>query len=169
MTTVAASESGASRQREGGRAIAPGSVSRPLIELTIAGLPVAQGSKRWTGRTVIESNDKLLRPWRAAVAAEASEAMAGAEPLQGPIRLHATFTFPRPKVHYGTGRNAGQLKPGVPLARPIKPDLDKLVRALFDAMSGIVYRDDAQVVELVARKLYGSPAARVVVVEWSGT
>jgi Holliday junction resolvase RusA-like endonuclease len=165
---MASSESGAPRQREGEGAIAPGSVS---IELTIAGNPIAQGSKRVFRGILVDANDKALRPWRHAVAAEATEAMAGNEPLAGPLRLDVTFTFRRPALHYGTGRNANTLKAAAPLARTAKPDLDKLLRALCDGMAGIVYRDDAQIVEVHARKLYGAPAARVVVsdgLRWIG-
>jgi Holliday junction resolvase RusA-like endonuclease len=34
------------------------------------------------------------------------------------------------------------------------PDLDKLVRAILDSLTGVVWRDDAQVVDIVARKVY---------------
>ena len=39
----------------------------------------------------------------------------------------------------------------------VKPDADKLARAVLDALTGILYADDSQVVELLVRKLYGSP------------
>ena len=46
------------------------------------------------------------------------------------------------------------------------PDLDKLVRAALDALTGIVFGDDGQVCELYAHKLYGDgPGSLVVEVE----
>ena len=37
-----------------------------------------------------------------------------------------------------------------------KPDADNLAKAITDAMNGIVYADDAQIAELVCKKLYGA-------------
>ena len=67
--------------------------------------------------------------------------MAGAQPYEGAIEIRASFYMPRPK--------------SVKRAEPtVKPDLDKLQRALLDALTSIVYRDDAQVVEIRASKHY---------------
>ncbi len=39
-----------------------------------------------------------------------------------------------------------------------KPDIDKLVRAVFDAMTGVIYANDAQIVRVVELfKAYGDP------------
>jgi len=55
------------------------------------------------------------------------------------------FVLNRPKAHYGTGKNARMLKPSAPTEPTVKPDLIKMARAVEDAMSGIVYKDDSQV------------------------
>lgn len=133
-----------------------------MIELVVPGEPVAQGSKRPVGRGVgIESNRERLLPWRQAIANQASEAMAGREPFAGPVAVEASFHFRRPLAHFGTGRNADALKPSAPIVRASKPDLDKLLRAIFDGMAGIVYRDDGQVVDVYACKHYGAPSVRI--------
>jgi Holliday junction resolvase RusA-like endonuclease len=64
--------------------------------------------------------------------------------------------FPRPKSHYGTGRNAGKLKATAPTHNDGKPDRDNLDKAILDAMTGIGFmRDDKQVVAGEApEKLY---------------
>ena len=54
--------------------------------------------------------------------------------------------FPRPKSHYGTGKNSAKLKLSAPMYHIIKPDHDNLVKFYSDAMTGIVYHDDKQVV-----------------------
>jgi Holliday junction resolvase RusA-like endonuclease len=46
-----------------------------------------------------------------------------------------------------------------------KPDVDKLMRAVFDALSGVVFEDDAQVVEGSFKKAFGSPARMDVRIE----
>lgn len=64
------------------------------------------------------------------------------------------FFTVRPKGHYGSGRNEGLLKDRAP-ARPAKrPDVDKFVRHVLDAMTGVIYADDGQVVEVLASKEY---------------
>lgn len=135
-----------------------------MIELTIAGVPAPQGSKVRTKWGVREDNPNT-KPWRTAVAAEAIDVMNGAQPLAGPLELSALFYFPRPKSHYRTGKHADQLKDSAPDYCATKPDADKLLRAIGDALTGIVCRDDAQFVRITARKLYGTPRAVVLVQE----
>lgn len=138
-----------------------------MVEITVPGTPVPQGSKRVVptkqGPRVAEGNAERLRPWRAAVAAAAAYSMDGDDALTGPVRVDVVFTFARPLTHYGTGANEGSLKASAPLFRGQAPDIDKLLRAVFDALTGIVFRDDSQVADVTARKLYGSPCARIVV------
>ena len=139
------------------------------VEFVVLGEPVPQGSKtviQQKGRRprLIEDNP-LTGPWRQAVAAAASTAMAGRRPLEGPLELRVTFVFRRPVGHFGTGRNAGRLKASAPLYVPKRPDADKLLRAIGDAITAIVCRDDAQLVIVHAEKHYGQPCAHVVVRE----
>lgn len=140
------------------------------IAFTVDGLPIPQGSKtvgHTTGGTsfVREGNRAALMPWRSAISTRAREAMEGRAPFAGPVRLDVDFAFPRPKSHYRTGKRAGELKLSAPTWSTPRPDLDKLLRALGDALTGVVVRDDAQVVSVEASKRYGSPGAWVSVVE----
>jgi crossover junction endodeoxyribonuclease RusA len=132
-----------------------------VISFDVHGIPAPQGSKNpWGG----EAN-KNTRPWRAAVTAEAAAAMNGREPLSGPVQMKVEFSFPRPKSHYGTGRNADAVKQGAPFYVTRAPDVDKLARAVADALTGIVYRDDSQISHLNVWKVYGPPKATVAVRE----
>lgn len=136
-----------------------------MIELIVHGIPVPQGSKVRTRWGLREDNPNT-KPWRATVAAEAAAISVGKPLLTGPLHLEAVFTFPRPKGHFGTGRNAGVLKPSAKTYVEVTPDLDKLLRAVGDALSGVAIRDDAQIVSVSARKVYGEPAcARIQVWE----
>lgn len=74
--------------------------------------------------------------------------------LTCPLILKLTFFRQRPQGHYGTGRNAGILKDSSPEYPTPKPDLTKLTRAVEDALTGIVWEDDSQVVKQVTEKLY---------------
>lgn len=90
--------------------------------------PACSRLSSWTDQVRFD----LLRAW-------------GDRPLlTGPVWVGATYFFARPKYHY---TSKGDIKPQYRDVYPtIKPDLDKLDRAIFDALTGIVYRDDAQVV-----------------------
>jgi Holliday junction resolvase RusA-like endonuclease len=114
---------------------------------------------RGGGMVIIEDNPKA-GDWKKEVARNAAEAMVAArqdELWDGPLGLALVFTRMRPKGHFGTGRNAGVLKPGAPAHPTTKPDTTKLVRGVEDAMTGVIWRDDAQVVEQSVMKRYGSP------------
>jgi Holliday junction resolvase RusA-like endonuclease len=128
------------------------------ISFTVPGVPAPQGSKVRTKWGVREDNP-ATRPWRTSVAWEATAAMQEVDPLVGPLFLDVTFCFPRPKSHFGTGKNADVLKDNAPIYHVAKPDCDKLVRAIGDSLTGIVYRDDSQLAAVIAKKLYGSPRA----------
>lgn len=128
----------------------------------VIGLPAPQGSKRHVGRGVMIESSKGVKPWRQDVAAAAAQAIAMASHFKAfatPVKVRATFTFPRPKSHYGTGRNANILKPNAPHYVGKKPDIDKVLRSTFDALSTAgVWRDDDLAVDVKAVKVYGPQA-----------
>lgn len=124
------------------------------IQFTVYGAPVPQGSKRALGKNIVEMQSVRLRTWRQDIAGQAREAMQGASPYLEPVDVRMMFFLSRPQAHFGTGRNSERLKPSAPIAPKVKPDLDKLVRAALDAMTGIVFKDDSQVVSMTVSKLY---------------
>ena len=135
-----------------------------LCAFTVLGEAAPQGSKTRTKFGGIREANPRTRPWRQAVAAEAEYAMSERLPTSGPVELLIRYYFPRPLGHFGSGRNADLLKPSAPEHKTTAPDTSKLNRAAEDAMSGIVYRDDAQIVHTDAWKFYGSPARAEIVV-----
>lgn len=144
-------------------------MNEPLLRLVVIGEPVPQGSKVKTRWGMREDNPNT-RPWRATVASYAAAEMNGRELLDGPLALDVRFYFPRPNSHFGTGRNAGVLKPNAPVFHSKAPDCDKLVRAIGDALTGVAIRDDARIAVVVARKFYGEPArAEITVGEATST
>lgn len=135
------------------------------VTFTVIGVPAPQGSKEKWGA---EANPRT-KPWRATVSADAAEVMHGREMLVGPCALEVVFYFPRPKNHYGSGRNEHVLKPGAPLFVDKKPDCDKLLRAIGDSLTSYVMRDDAQIAAVHAEQVYGSPRALIRVRELNGS
>lgn len=128
-----------------------------MISFVVDGVPASQGSKMPWGQEA----DRKLPGWRESIAWAAKEAMNGTEPYDGPVKVSAKFFFPRLKSHYGTGSRSSILKPTAPICKATPPDVDKLSRAVLDAIQGIVVRNDGQVALLNAEKWYGSPRVEV--------
>lgn len=143
------------------------------FSFTANGTPAPQGSKNstalkdksgaYTGKVNVYESSKKLKPWRKIVAAAARKARGAT--LDGPVILTIEFRIQRPKGHYGTGRNAGKLKPSAPAYHLKKPDVDKLERGILDALTmAKVYGDDSQVVTVTSFKTFddhGAPGATV--------
>lgn len=127
-----------------------------MIEIVVPGIPKPAGSKRVvtnrsTGKAyVIDACDKS-RDWKTTVAQCASDAWNGEPLMTGPIRLTIVFCVARPRAHYGA---KGSLKLSAPTYPTTRPDLTKLVRAIEDALTGVIWRDDAQVVSQTVMKIY---------------
>lgn len=132
-----------------------------MINLRILGTPRPQGSLRLfrskNGHEVARYADATY-VWRGVVTAAVRAEFGECAPITGAVRLEAVFELPRPRGHYGTGRNAEALRSSAPCWPTGAPDLDKLLRLIDDAVSdaGCVWLDDAQVVEIRARKKYAA-------------
>jgi Holliday junction resolvase RusA-like endonuclease len=117
------------------------------IEFWVPGAPKPQGSKVFkgiqNGQGVMVESCQELGAWRERVALAASRAVNGAPVLSG-IPFTAVFSFVMP-------RPASAAKRVTPPAVK-RPDIDKLSRALCDALTGIVFTDDSAVTTLVATK-----------------
>lgn len=138
-----------------------------MIRFVVVGHSEPAGSKRAfavrraglpTGAVAVTDDNPKAKSWQHEVRSAAAEAMRDTPGLlDGPLSLDVRFYFTRPRGHYGTGRNAATLKPSAPRFPIVRPDTTKLVRAIEDALTGVLWRDDALVVSQVAAKLYGEP------------
>ena len=126
-----------------------------MLDINVIGLPGAQGSKRHVGGGRMVEMSKTLPAWRDSVTWTAAGEWHGAPPMDGPLALFVEFRFPMPASRSKTVRLRG-------MARKVTaPDLDKLVRAVGDALTAAgVIRDDARIAHIVATK--------VEVVGWTG-
>lgn len=134
-----------------------------LLAFHVEGRPIPQGSKTLqtnnAGRAWMrDASSKDLRPWRKDIADAAKHAArrVGWFPPQH-VHAQVQFRFARPAAHYRTGQYAHLLKPTAPPYPNVKPDGDKLVRAVFDALTtaGVVL-DDATIVSHYAAKIYAT-------------
>lgn len=135
------------------------------LEFTVFGKPETAGSKRaftlpgkGSGKPrahVVDANPKT-KNWQGQVATAAKQYWPG--PLTtGPVFVKTQFYFVRPKGHYGTGRNADKLKPSAPKHHTQKPDSLKLMRAIEDALTGVLWRDDSQITDEAHGKRWAGP------------
>jgi len=125
-----------------------------------------QGSKRHLGNGVMVESSKRVKPFRADVrkAAE-SVALPPDWPMAAPMRVGFRFHFARPKSHFK--RNGVALSKSAPEEATSHGlgDLDKLARSVNDALSGVLFNDDRQVVEMHLAKAYDSEDLVIISVE----
>ena len=98
---------------------------------------------------IVTESNRSVKSWSQLVAEGASIALGMSDAptlILGPVDVGLLFALPRPK---SIGRKA--------TAHTKKPDLDKLTRAVLDALAGVVFRDDSQVVDLLCSKVYAAP------------
>lgn len=137
-----------------------------LVSFIVHGTAKPQGSKKAFMRpgakhpTMIESAGDALKQWRYSVAQAAAAAMVGKQLINDAVFVEVRFFLPRPKGHFGTGRNENTLKTSAPKDHTKKPDVDKLTRAVCDSLTDRVYKDDAQVTRVTATKEYTETSPR---------
>lgn len=113
----------------------------------VPGKAAPQGSKRHVGKGILIESSKELGPWRERVALAASGVVSQLVPKPNEVRLMLTFILPRP---------ASTPKSRTPPATK-RPDLDKLDRAILDALTHVLYEDDSQVTHINSAKRLAEP------------
>ena len=118
------------------------------------GIPAPQGSKRHVGNGIMIEQSASLPAWRNQLIYDIKKAANGYK-FDGGINVTLDFRFPRLKSHYRTGKYSNILRDDAPLYKITKPDIDKIIRAVMDAMtlSGVI-KDDANCYLIMSRKMY---------------
>jgi crossover junction endodeoxyribonuclease RusA len=121
------------------------------IAFDVMGRPAPQGSKKSIGNNRFIETSKFLPAWRSAVkdAAMTAATIGSWESVSGPVELEVMFYLERPASVSVTKRP----QPTIP------PDLDKLVRGVGDALTGVLFDDDSQVIRCLAWKVYADTRA----------
>ena len=126
------------------------------VEIIIPGKPVGKGRPRfstangfprsYTPAKTVEYENLVRLAWM----------QAGHEKIEGPIQVIIDASFPIPK---GTSKKkASEIDKK---AYPHKPDCDNIAKTVLDALNGIAYDDDAQVVSLRVQKNYRAEGPQV--------
>lgn len=117
-----------------------------MITFTVSGVARPAGSKRAIvvgNKAVVIDASSATRPWQALIADAARQAYSG-PPLESALALMVTEYRCRPKGHFGKrGLNKKGRENPYPTGRP---DLLKIGRAIEDALTGVLWADDAQIV-----------------------
>lgn len=135
-----------------------------VCTFTVPGAPVAKGRARFAkqGGFVRAYTPAKTAAYEGLVALAAAEAMAGADPMQGPMRLGVTILLPIPASW--SKRKQAMAVEGL-VAATKKPDADNVLKAIKDGMNGVVYVDDSQAVEINVVKRYAATPKVVVVAQ----
>lgn len=138
-------------------------MTREIVGLTVwvNGVPVPQGRPRFT-RTGRVYTPKATAAWHRKVADAAEFALLNAPdfPAEAPIGLELSFFLPIPDSWPKWKRDAAARGEVAPTG---KPDTDNLTKAVLDGLNGVLFKDDAQVVSITARKEYRAERPGVLV------
>lgn len=135
-----------------------------MISFTVYGTPRPAGSKRAFvrgGRAMVVDANPQSKPWKQEIAGTAAMVMGDEHPFDGALSVRLMFVMSRPQAHY----LRGEVRGSAPLYHVSRPDVDKLSRAVLDSLTGIVWRDDAQVAVKHVKKVYGEHPGVTVHVE----
>lgn len=130
------------------------------ISFRVYGIPQTKGSAKAFYRPgmrfpVVMNDNPRNKPWSQTVSAVAQQHRPSSGLWPGPVRVILVFRLPVPK--------------SLPKRRPAfmtkRPDIDKCTRSILDAIKGVIYCDDSQVVGLEVAKLYGLDSGVLVRVE----
>lgn len=139
-----------------------------MLTFTVPGVPVPQPRPRATvlaghARVYGAPKSHAIHAFKACCRLAASQAHCGA-PLEGPLVLAVLFVLPRPS------RLRWKSRPMPRLPHDRKPDADNLAKAILDACNGLLWMDDAQLVQLAVEKCYAagdeSPHVAVTLAAW---
>ena len=118
-----------------------------MISFFVAGEPAPKGSTRAfvvNGKPIITNANRNTKDWEMRIATEAQRVSPGTSSLA--VGVVARFLLQRPKT-----------LPKKVVHNIKRPDLDKLIRAILDGITGILIEDDSQVVDIRATKQYAQP------------
>ena len=125
------------------------------IQFNVPGQPVGKGRPRIGN---VGQHARMFTPgktvsYESTVALSAQQAMQGRSLIEGPVKVLMRMTLVIP----ASWSRKKQEQAASGLIRPTtKPDTDNVIKAIFDAINGVVWRDDVQVVELGVSKVYGA-------------
>ena len=135
-----------------------------IVTFVVPGIAVGKGRPKFArrGNFVAAYTPEKTASYENLVKLHAGIAMDGSNPFIEAVRCVIDVSV-IPSASFSKKKRLEALS-GV-LHPTSKPDIDNVTKGIFDAMNGIVWLDDKQVVEMVVRKRYAEIAQTVVTVE----
>lgn len=136
-----------------------------FVVFTVEGPPQGKGRPRFrrTGNFVTTFTDPKTKTYEQTIKAWAQRAIGSGSPLEGPVSVDLYIRMGVPASTTKKRTEACLHNQELPTK---KPDIDNIIKAYLDAMNGIIYKDDTQVVRLSAKKGYSLvPGVDVCVVQ----
>jgi Holliday junction resolvase RusA-like endonuclease len=134
-----------------------------LVTFKVLGDPVGKGRPRFArvGNFVKTYTPQKTVTWEESIGFAAKQAMGSSEPVKTPVSIYIYIRSPIPKS-YSKKRREACLNHS---ERPTKkPDWDNVSKSVCDAINGIVYDDDTQVVDAFVTKFYAEESGVEVLV-----
>lgn len=126
-----------------------------IVSFTVDGVPVGKGRPKFSSRGsfVRAYTPKKTSDYESTVRLAGKAAMGASEPLETPVSLYLYVRVPIP-TSYSKKATAACLDGSM---KPIKrPDADNILKAVSDALNGICYKDDSQIVNIHVTKVFAS-------------
>ena len=127
------------------------------VKFTVIGAPVAKGRPKFARRgtfTVAYTPKKTVNYENLVKLAFMQRVGTEFIPFDQALCVRVRAYFARPKGHFGTGKNEGALKVSAPKHMMVKPDTDNVIKAVIDALNGMAFLDDKQIVLVHGSKAY---------------
>ena len=134
-----------------------------VVTFTVDGDPVPKGRPRFArrGQFVQTYTDSKTLEYETHVAMRARHAIGSSEPLKGSLSVFLYLRYAVPESYTKKRKEACLLG----LEFPKRIDLDNVYKSITDAMNGIVYVDDSQIVEAHIKKVYAETAGANIMVQ----
>jgi len=135
------------------------------IHFQVEGDPRGKGRPRFGrfGKFTRVYTDKQTQDYENLIKFFATEAMGSTDPLETPVSVYLYIRHGVPQS-YSKKRTEACLSG---LEKPCKkPDIDNIAKTYLDAMNGVIFKDDTQVIDLHVKKVYSAaPGVDVMVME----
>ena len=134
------------------------------VQYSVPGEPRGKGRPRFAkrGNFVKTYTDAKTASYEDQIRFYALKAMGDSKVIEGAVRVFVSIRMAVPKSYSQKRREACLNGADKPLK---KPDWDNVAKSICDAMNGIIYVDDTQIVEAHITKQYAQQAEVVVLVQ----
>ena len=118
-----------------------------MKRIVIPGNPIPQPRHRISGNRRYIPKKHLIHAYKQFIQLQAKKSIK--EPMGSPIILNVTFYIRQPKTCNRTYPT-------------VRPDLDNYMKGVMDALNGILYYDDSQIIRIIATKQYSNEPRTVI-------